>query len=82
MIHGMDRISTGTPEPAPQAAQPAPATQALGAVGSPTGERAVRILAKSIHRDLSSNGWEAEDVMALASELLSSVARQMRTRRS
>lgn len=58
------------------------ATSALGALGAPTDERTVRILAKSIHRDLSSNGWDAEDVMALAGELLSSVAREMRSRRS
>ncbi len=39
--------------------------------------RAVSILAKSIYRDLRSSGFEARDVVALASELLAHVTSEV-----
>jgi hypothetical protein len=42
--------------------------------------RAVAILAKTIYRELRSSGFEARDVMALASELLGQVTAEVRSR--
>ncbi len=42
--------------------------------------RALQILAKSIHRELISNGYVEEDVMRLASALLDIVATETRQR--
>jgi hypothetical protein len=42
--------------------------------------RAVAILAKTIYRELRSSGFEARDVMALASELLGQVTTEVRSR--
>jgi len=42
--------------------------------------RAVAILAKTIYRELRSSGYEARDVMALASELLGQVTTEVRSR--
>jgi DNA integrity scanning protein DisA with diadenylate cyclase activity len=36
-------------------------------------ERAVRILSKSLYRDLRENGYEAKQIVALASELIEQV---------
>ncbi len=43
--------------------------------------RAVSILAKSMYRDLRSSGYEEQDVMMLASELLGAVAAEVKGRR-
>jgi biotin synthase-related radical SAM superfamily protein len=43
--------------------------------------RALKILAKTIHRELAQNGLLAEDVMAIAGELLSLVTADVRGRR-
>jgi hypothetical protein len=45
---------------------------------NPQDPRAVRIIAKSIYRELRSSGLGERDVMALASELLSLVASDVR----
>jgi hypothetical protein len=44
--------------------------------------RALAILAKTIYRELRSSGYEARDVMALAGELLSQVATEVKGRSS
>jgi hypothetical protein len=44
--------------------------------------RAVRILAKSIHRDLDRQGWDDRAIMALATELLSLVTEEVTRARS
>jgi len=41
--------------------------------------RALAILAKTIYRELRSSGFEARDVMALASELLGQVTSEVRS---
>ena len=43
--------------------------------------RALKILAKTIHRELSQNGLVVEDVMAIAGELLGLVTAEVRERR-
>jgi hypothetical protein len=43
--------------------------------------RALRILAKTIYRELRQEGLHEEDVMSLAGELLSLVASEVRDRR-
>jgi hypothetical protein len=43
--------------------------------------RALRIIAKSIYRELRQQGLQEKDVMAIAGELLSLVAGEVRTRR-
>lgn len=47
----------------------------------PTAERdkAVRILAKSIFRELKSNGYAPRQIVALSSELISLVTQDMRS---
>ena len=44
-------------------------------------QRALKILAKTIHRELCQNGLVTEDVMAIAGELLSLVTADVRERR-
>ena len=41
-------------------------------------KRTLSILAKTIYRELRSSGYEAQDVMALAAELLAQVTREVR----
>jgi hypothetical protein len=41
--------------------------------------RALAILAKTIYRELRSSGFEARDVMALASELLGQITSEVRS---
>jgi hypothetical protein len=43
--------------------------------------RALKILAKSIYRDLRCSGYEERDVLAFAGELLSLVSSDVRDRR-
>ena len=43
--------------------------------------RAVRILAKTIFRELRASGYSEEDVMSLASELLGIVTVEMKVKR-
>jgi hypothetical protein len=42
--------------------------------------RAIQILAKNIYREFRSNGFAEQDVMALATELLALVTRDVRAR--
>jgi ribosomal protein S2 len=44
--------------------------------------RAVKLVAKSIYRELASGGFADKDVVALASELLSLVTDDVRARKS
>jgi hypothetical protein len=44
--------------------------------------RALAILAKTIYRELRASGYEERDVMALAGELLSQVASEVKGRSS
>jgi hypothetical protein len=41
-------------------------------------DRALRIVAKSIYKELRSNGFEAKEIVALSSELLSLVTDEIR----
>jgi hypothetical protein len=41
--------------------------------------RTIAILARTIYRELRSNGFEARDVMSLASELLAQVTTEVRS---
>jgi hypothetical protein len=43
--------------------------------------RALRIIAKSIHKEMRANGYAEEDVVRLASELLDLVATEKKERR-
>lgn len=47
----------------------------------PRDPRTLKILAKSIYRELRTNGYEERDVMAFTSELLSLLSREVRERR-
>lgn len=76
--------------PAPDAAplagaaatRPASEPPPAGAVASASRDpRALKILAKTIHRELTQNGLVTEDVMAIAGELLSLVTADVRERR-
>jgi hypothetical protein len=49
---------------------------------NPHDPRAVRILAKSIYRELRGSGFSEQDVMALASELLSLVTTDVKRDRA
>ena len=44
--------------------------------------RALKILAKSIYRELRASGYEESDVVGFASEMLSLVSREVRERRA
>lgn len=48
---------------------------------TPSDPRAVRILAKTIYRELRASGFSEEEVMQLATELLDRVARDVRDSR-
>ncbi len=48
---------------------------------SPHDPRALRIVAKSIYRELRSSGLAEQDVMAVAGELLSLLAAEVKDRR-
>jgi len=56
-------------------------SQALATVPSETPvinrERALRILSKSLYRDLRQNGYEPKQIVALASELIEQVTSDM-----
>ena len=43
-------------------------------------ERAVRILSKSLYRDLRENGYEPKQIVALASELIEQVTTDIKDR--
>ena len=47
----------------------------------PRDPRALKILAKSIYKELRTSGYEERDVMAFAGELLGLVSREVRERR-
>ena len=47
----------------------------------PRDPRTLKILAKSIYRELRANGYEERDVMAFAGELLGLVSHDVRERR-
>jgi hypothetical protein len=65
--------------PFPLAATPSSDSLPLGAASHDP--RALRILAKSIYRELRQGGLAEEDVMSLAGELLSLVAGEVKDRR-
>jgi hypothetical protein len=44
-----------------------------GATPAPNRERALKILSKSIYRELRQNGYEPKQIVALATELISLV---------
>ena len=50
-------------------------------VDTPHDPRALRILAKTIYRELRQNGASEEDVIAIAGDLVSLVASEMKDRR-
>ena len=56
-------------------------SQALATIESETPvinrERQLRILSKSLYRDLRQNGYEAKQIVALASELIAQVTTDM-----
>ena len=60
-------------------AVPVSADAVLG--GASRDPRALRILAKSIYRELRQSGLREEDVMSVAGELLSLVAGEVKDRR-
>jgi hypothetical protein len=41
-------------------------------------DKAVKVFAKSIHRELKANGYDARQVVALATELIGLVTEEMR----
>jgi hypothetical protein len=58
----------------PQAlTQPKIATSAPTASPTPNREKALRILSKSIYKELRQNGYEPKQIVALATELISQV---------
>ena len=58
----------------PQAlTQTKPATAVTAAAPSPNREKALRILSKSIYKELRQNGYEPKQIVALATELISLV---------
>jgi len=67
--------SGGSPRPPLPAPAPADLAQAS------RDPRALRILAKTIYRDLRRSGLREEDVMSVAGELLSLVAGEVKDRR-
>lgn len=54
-------------------AQPALATQSVETAAAPNRERALKILSKSIYKELRQNGYEPKQIVALATELISLV---------
>jgi hypothetical protein len=70
--------------PFPIADRPADGTEAPGPGGlgqASHDPRALRILAKTIYRELRQSGLQEEDVMSVAGELLSLVAGEVKDRR-
>jgi len=49
------------------------ATQEAAAPTAPNRERALKILSKSIYKELRQNGYEPKQIVALATELISLV---------
>jgi len=45
---------------------------------APNREKAIKILAKSVYRELRQNGYEPKQVVALASEIISLVTSDIR----
>jgi hypothetical protein len=62
-------------------AVPVPVSEEAVLGGASHDPRALRILAKSIYRELRQGGLQEEDVMSLAGELLSLVAGEVKDRR-
>jgi hypothetical protein len=54
------------------------ATEITAALAASGKERALKILSKSLYRDLRQSGYEADDIVALASELVSLVTADMK----
>jgi hypothetical protein len=58
----------------PQAlTQTKPAAPVTAPAQSPNREKALRILSKSIYKELRQNGYEPKQIVALATELISQV---------
>ena len=51
---------------------------ALAEIQRPTDSRAARILARSLFRDMRANGYFNQQILALATELIDQVTRDMR----
>jgi hypothetical protein len=60
----------------------APVSREAALDGASHEPRALRILAKSIYRELRQSGLQEEDVMSIAGELLSLVAGEVKDRRA
>ena len=60
--------------PAPQTLTAAPAPVAA----VPNRERALKILSKSLYRELRQNGYEPKQIVALATEIIGLVTSDMR----
>lgn len=56
--------------------------KALPAAAPPGDQRALKILAKSLYRDLRTGGYNEKDVLCLAGELLSLISSEVEGRRS
>ncbi len=54
------------------------AQPAVAEIGRNTDARAARILARSLFRDMRSNGYGNQQILALATELIDLVTRDMR----
>jgi len=52
---------------------PSPETPAAAPASLPNREKALRILSKSIYKELRQNGYEPKQIVALATELISLV---------
>jgi hypothetical protein len=62
----MPHVATQSTSVPPQTTAPAPSTL-------PNREKALRILSKSIYKELRQNGYEPKQIVALATELISLV---------
>ena len=61
--------------------QDVPSSRRVLAQGAGRDARALKILAKTIYRELRATGYTEKDVMALAGELLGIVATEFKSRR-
>lgn len=52
--------------------------EAIAGQGPRERDKAVKVFAKSIHRELKANGYDARQAVALATELISLVTAEMR----
>lgn len=79
MLARLSQSDQAMSAPAPRATPDEPV--ASGRWASQRDPRAVRILAKTIYRELRQNGLDDQEVMAVAGELLSLLASEVEDRR-